>query len=160
MPETFASLASLLRGAPSDPEPPESAPAPPSAGDLPPDSPPELDEVLREIRFFRAHLEEAIDLAVGRAIEDIGASVLGRELALASADIANVVERVKQELADEEPVRLRLHPDDASCIPAQPFAIVADAHLRRGDAIFDVRNGSVDASLGVRFADVLRWAVQ
>ncbi|MHB8592013.1 MAG: FliH/SctL family protein, partial [Vulcanimicrobiaceae bacterium] len=56
----------------------------------------------------------------------------------------------------EEPLRVRVHPDDAAALRDAPIAVEADPRLRRGDAAVDLRNGTVDASLGVRLDDAVR----
>jgi flagellar biosynthesis/type III secretory pathway protein FliH len=108
-----------------------------------------------EIRLFHAHVKEAVESAVQRLLNDIAADVLGRELLLAPAEIDAIVDRALRLFESECPVRVRLNAEDAAAAKlALPIAV--DRELRRGDAVIELECGSVDASLGVRLATVLR----
>jgi seryl-tRNA synthetase len=113
--------------------------------------------LLRDVRLFHASVIEGVEAAIETITGDIAAGVLGRELQLAPADIDAIVDRALQRYLADEPLRVRVHPDEAvglSCgVP-----VVGDERLRYGDAVIELRCGSVDATLGVRFASVLRAA--
>lgn len=111
-------------------------------------------DVLRDLRLFHARITEAVEEAVETLTGDIAAAVLGRELLLAPADVEAIVDRALQRFACEQPLRVRVHPSDAGMTCALP--VLSDARLRPGDAVIELRGGSVDASLGVRLAAVLR----
>jgi flagellar biosynthesis/type III secretory pathway protein FliH len=51
-----------------------------------------------------------------------------------------------------------VHAEDASRLNCG-VPVAADMRLRRGDAVIELRNGCVDASLGVRLATLMRAAV-
>jgi flagellar assembly protein FliH len=110
---------------------------------------------LREVRLFYARVTEAVEAAVETLLEDIAADVIGRELLLGPVEIGAIVDRALQRFASEEPLRVRVHPEDrsrANCgIP-----VVADDDLRPGDAIVELRSGSIDASFGARLAALLQ----
>jgi Flagellar assembly protein FliH len=109
----------------------------------------------RAARLFSARLTEALEGAVERLLCDIACDVLARELQLAPADIERIVDRALQRFIAEEPLRVRVHPSDAEGVQcALPLA--ADPQLSRGDAILELRDGFVDASLGIRLETVLR----
>ncbi len=116
----------------------------------------ESAELLREVRLFRARVAEAVDLAAATLLQDIAADVVGRELELAPVAIERIVDRALARYLAEEPLRVRVHPDDAAALRDAPIAVEADPRLRRGDAAVDLRNGTVDASLGVRLDDAVR----
>jgi len=151
-PEGFRSLAELLR-APHDERAYEETPQEmrEEAG------PREIDEfaAAREVRLFRAHLMEALDAAIETLCNDIATEVVGRELRLAPAEIKAILQRALERYAAEGPVCIRVHPDDADLLACE-IPLVGDCALRRGDAVLELRNGTIDASLGVRLDSVLR----
>jgi flagellar biosynthesis/type III secretory pathway protein FliH len=164
-PEGFVSLASILRRAQDDevlPQPRHGDPSIPQ-GDtndndvvVVDDAPSNEElEMLREVRLFHARVIEAVEAAIETLVEDIAAEVLGRELLLAPADIERIVDRALQRFASEEPLRVRVHPDDASRLTCA-LPVIADGRLRAGDAMLELRDGYVDASLGVRVQALLR----
>ncbi|MGZ3522761.1 MAG: FliH/SctL family protein [Vulcanimicrobiaceae bacterium] len=157
MPETFVTLASqlLLAAEPVDEPRPQAMPeAAPQAAPLCTHD--EIEDVLRDARLFRARLREALDRSVESLIVDIAADVLGRELELAPVDIEAIVERALSRFMNEDPIRVRLHPDEAARISAGDVDVVADVALRRGDAVLELRCGELDASLGVRLDAIVR----
>lgn len=113
------------------------------------------DELLRDVRLFHAHLIEAVECARETVMTDIAAGVLARELRLAPADVDGVVDAALQRYFDEEPLRVRVHPAECAAVQCG-LPVVADAELLRGDAVIELRAGSIDARLGVRLAYVLR----
>lgn len=133
-----------------------SRPAPALAEPVEPVHAEEFDDAYRAVRCFRAALADALDVAVAALLEDIAACVVARELRLAPADVAAIVARARERFAGEEPVAIRVHPDDAAAIAEVDVAIVADPALRRGDVNVVVKAGTIDASLGARLACVLR----
>lgn len=156
-PERFRSLASTLLGAPE--------PVPSSLEEIPRDdalAPQDDDaqvsgselELVREVRLFHARVIEAVEAAVETLTADIAADVLARELFLAPADIESIVDRALQRFAREQPVRVRVHDADLARVTCG-VPVVADARLHPGDAVIELRSGSVDASLGIRLATLL-----
>lgn len=164
-PERFRSLASTLLAA-RTPAPDEPAfeiveellePRNDSV-DEPQDGGDEL-ELARDVRLFHARVIEAVEAAVETLVADIAADVLGRELRLDPVDIEQIVDRALQRFAAEEPLRVRVHSDDAGRLNCG-IPVVADMRLRPGDAVIELRNGSADASLGVRLAALVRKALE
>lgn len=121
----------------------------------------ELEEaergLLRDVRLFHASVIEGVEAAIETITGDIAADVLGRELHLAPADIEAIVDRALQRYLSDEPLRVRAHPGEAAGLSCG-VPVVGDERLRYGDAVIELRCGSVDATLGVRFASVLRAA--
>jgi flagellar biosynthesis/type III secretory pathway protein FliH len=161
-PEGFVSLASILRHAQDDEvlQPHRHGePVEPRCDDdvvVVDDAPCEGErEMLREVRLFHARVTEAVEASVETLVKDIAAEVLGRELLLAPADIERIVDRALHRFAAEEPLRVRVHSDDLSRLKCA-LPVLADNALRPGDAILELRNGYVDASLGVRVEALLR----
>jgi flagellar biosynthesis/type III secretory pathway protein FliH len=111
--------------------------------------------MLRELRLFHARIIEGVDAAVETLAHDIASEVLGRELHLAHANIAAIVDRALRRYFADEPLRVRVHPDEAPMLSCA-LPVVADERLRSGDAVIELRCGSVDATLGVRLAAVMR----
>lgn len=150
MPEGFVSLATMLRArAPQEPCAPSEIVAP--QADRPHD-----DVLAGEVRWFRARLAEAFEAALSRLLGDLACDVLARELALAPANIAAIAAAVLERAADESPVALRVHPDDAPALIGVELPVMRDAALRPGDLVVDLRDGQLDASLGVRLDGILR----
>ncbi len=112
-------------------------------------------DVLREMRLFRARIIEATEAAVETLVADIAADVLARELRLAPADVETIVDRALQRFFEDEPLRVRVHADDALNVECG-VPLVTDAKLQRGDAVIELRTGTIDARLGVRLATLLQ----
>ena len=108
----------------------------------------------REVRLFSAHLREAMDRALASLLADIAREVLGRELALAPADIAALVDVTLQRHLQAQPLRVRVHRDDLHSFSNCEIPVVVDNALTRGDAMIELRNGTVDLALAARIEDV------
>lgn len=123
----------------------------------PPEELPQLEqaeaneELVRELRLFRARVMEGVEAAIATILDDAAAEVLGRELQIAPADIQRIVERAICRYLADEPLLVRVHPTEVPLITCE-LPVVADERLRKGDALVELRCGSVDASLGIRFA--------
>lgn len=124
---------------------PALAPLKPTGGEI---------ELAREVIHFRAHLGEAFDTAREWLIDQFAGKLLGRELQLAPVDITQIVESVLQAFSREEPLRIRLNPQDAANLRVEIPAL-HDPLLLPGDAIVEVRNGTLDARLAIRFESLL-----
>jgi flagellar biosynthesis/type III secretory pathway protein FliH len=166
MSDTFVTLSEFLRK-PRAPERHDDEPLEPvheacsdaeAEASVDPGDPAELDAALSEVRRFRAALTDAVALACTTLLEDIAATVLARELQLASADMAAIVADALARYREEDPLLVRVHPDDAAALPGLDVKVVADANLRRADASIELRCGTIDATLGARLACVLAAA--
>jgi flagellar assembly protein FliH len=110
---------------------------------------PELHAAARDARLFRARLADAFDDASARLLRELAVAVLARELTLAPCDLAALARDV---LLRAPCVRLRVAPEDAGGDYGMPT--IADPTLGRGDAIFELAGGALDARFGVRLAAV------
>ncbi len=116
----------------------------------------ELDDALAAVRRFRAALDDALDAALDALVERIAREVVGRELLLAPADLGAIVAEARACYALHEPLVIRVHPDDAACVSANDLgAFVADPRVQRGDALIEVRSGTIDATLAARLERLL-----
>jgi flagellar biosynthesis/type III secretory pathway protein FliH len=161
MDERFLSLADILR--------PQAALAPPQ---LPPPAVVVMpkaeeivrgesdegvhDEIMRDVRLFRARLADALDALRDRLLVALASEVIVRELRVAPVDIDALVRRLVDERVREGPIRVRLAPEDVARVRGVAWTVVADPALLAGDAVLECDGGDVDARLGVRLADVLR----
>lgn len=157
VPDTFTSLDVYVRGRASQQEPLATSNL---SDDLMPTeivlTP--IADVFREVRRFRAALADSLEAVRADLLTDLAADVLARELRLAPADIARIVESVLERANIDDVVRILVHPDDVAALEGASISVQSDTRLRRGDASIVLRYGTIDASLGVRLADVLnRW---
>ena len=145
-------LAGPLPGAPAPEPAPAALPPPEPADAAEPAEPPPEAVVLRDVRLFRARLADAFAAAVPALVHELAYAVLGRELLLAPADIAEIAARIIAEHPAAQPIVVRHAPGDAidAGVPA-----VADASLAPGDLIVAFADGEVDARFGVRLAVAL-----
>ncbi|MBC5816676.1 MAG: hypothetical protein GIW97_09055 [Candidatus Eremiobacteraeota bacterium] len=112
------------------------------------------EDYLREIRFFHAHLRERLDIAVETLLCEISREVLARELLLAPVEIAAIVSDALARYRQLDPLRVRVHPEDAAALSGCDVPVFSDEALDRGDAFVDLRGGSMDLSLQTRLDDV------
>jgi flagellar biosynthesis/type III secretory pathway protein FliH len=112
-------------------------------------------ELARDVRLFHARITEAVECAVERLLCDVACDVLARELHLAPANVERIVDRALERYFAEQPLRVRVHPDDAESLHCA-LPVLGDPQLSRGDAIVELRDGFVDASLGIRLDTLLR----
>lgn len=158
-PNEFKSLASLLLERDDVPGPglPEAPAASPEFAQ--PDEIRDAWQALaREVRLFRARLEDELAIALDALLPDVVADVLGRELRLGAIDLQRIVGAAIARYAHEEPLRVRVHPDDAESVAELALGIVCDENLRRGDAVLELRSGTMDATLGTRLETLLHEA--
>ncbi|MFN2528465.1 MAG: FliH/SctL family protein [Candidatus Baltobacteraceae bacterium] len=157
MPE-FVSLAELLGAhGPQSVSGSEAHPVLDTPSALEPDldlAPKRDEDFLREIRYFHAHLRERLDVAVETLLCDISREVLARELLVAPVEITQIVGDALARYQNSEPLRIRVHPEDAAALSNCEVPVFCDESLNRGDAFVDLRNGSIDLSLQTRLDGV------
>ena len=109
--------------------------------------------VAESARWY-ARLNDALDAACARLLREIAASVLARELQLAPCEIVAIAANLRAQMLGE-PLCIRLHPDDAARWSDASLPCRCDSTLAPGDALFELREGSIDARFGVRLQAVL-----
>jgi len=112
------------------------------------------ERAISESCRWYARLHDALDAACERMLCDLAAGVLARELALAPCDLVALSATIRRQMLGE-PLRVRLHPEDYARWEHAMLPACEDATLSPGDALFELREGSIDARLGVRLQAVL-----
>ncbi len=168
MPDTFMSLADWLRAAAAPASAEMISPSsegveadPPAFRELEPDEDTieetlddALDRVCAQIRLFGAALAEACEREALAAVADAAIAVLGRELTLHPPEIASIVRDACARVPVGEILRVRVSRADAGhCFG--DLAVSVDESLRSGDALVELRSGTIDARLGVRLQRLL-----
>lgn len=153
-PDGFISLAAQLRGGAGEPEMPSAAPPIVFEDDEADAELADESALLRDVRLFRARIAEALEESVRTLLCDIAADVLARELQLAPADIAAIVQRVLERYAQDEPLRIRAHPAEAPRLHCT-IPVVRDTRLGEGDVAIELCTGTIVSSLGLRLDAVL-----
>jgi flagellar biosynthesis/type III secretory pathway protein FliH len=145
-------LRPVSRDAPGDaPQAATEDPPPPAARATPDD----YEQTLRAVRRFRAGLADALDAAVAQLLREIAREVLGRELALAPADVTAIVTQALGRAGALNVLSVRAHPDDVAGLAMVNVDRVADTALQRGDVIVELRSGTIDLTLGTRLENLL-----
>ena len=155
MSDEFIALADLLR-------PAMQALAPEPA--LPPEPAVRVETVAEDavhllasdIRRFRARLEQAFESHFDALLRDLACDVLARELTLAPVEIAAVGARALERALGEAPLGLRANEADSARLEGLGLPVTIDPALRAGDLVLELRDGTLDASLGIRLETILR----
>jgi flagellar biosynthesis/type III secretory pathway protein FliH len=113
-------------------------------------------DALAAARRFHGALADALEFNLERLLRTIASEVLGRELALAAAEIRSIAAAALARYAADVPVRLRAHPHEIEVLAALNVAVVADPSLERGDFALEVRTGTIEATLAAR----AQWALE
>jgi len=153
MPEGFVSLKSWFRceEAPVEPQREPAAESPVDGPARAPSPVEELEyEVCARVRRFGAMVDDALDHQVASLLREIAVDIIGRELQLASSDLSAIVRAARERHAfAQQPLRVRVHPSEVDRLELD-VPVVGDERLRSGDAVIELRSGSIDARLGVR----------
>lgn len=120
-----------------------------------------LDALARSAAEFRQReipTLHAVESAIANAAIELAEAIIGRELSAAADSARAAVERAVHE-AGATGSAIRLNPEDAAVIAAggglaAGLDLVADPSIRRGDAVVDVANGSIDARIASSVARV------
>ena len=163
---TFVPLAAMLRAArvPSAPLATPAAISQPQHNvpdvrerETPPD-PGFAREVCAQLTLARLAACEAFERAATRLVDLLARDVLARELALAPADVAALVARVRALFERDEAVTVVVAPCDAERI-ASGVPLRADPALEPGDVVVEVRDAAIDARFELRAADAVAAAL-
>ena len=147
----FTPLALFLR--PPRAEPPEPEPSPSAARADP--LPLEYAEALGAARRFHAGLRDALEVAVAQCLRKISSDVIGREMQLAQADIAEIVKSALDSVPARDVLSIRANPRDLAALTAFGFELIGDAALRPGDVELALRTGTIDLTLAARLDTAL-----
>jgi len=115
---------------------------------------PDVAELLRDVRLFRARLADALEAACDALVCELAYAVLGRELLLAPADVTEIAARLIRAHPAASAVRLRVAPADVARV-ATIAPVCDDPALMPGDVILEIAGGEHDARLGTRLASAL-----
>jgi hypothetical protein len=117
--------------------------------------PEELLGALRDVRLFRAALADAFDATRALLLRELAVSVLARELTLAPADMERIATRTLEQVYGDEPMCVRANANEVAALASLSLPVREDGALRAGDVVIELRYGTIDASMGVRLAQVL-----
>jgi len=115
------------------------------------------DAPLDDLALARLAALEAYQRAVPRLLAALAQDVLGRELALAPADLSRLAALACKRFEAEEPVALWVSPADERCV-SSALPIRGDPALEPGDLVLEVRDGELDARFALRLAGALATA--
>ncbi len=111
-----------------------------------------------DVARARAAAYEAFERAGRRMLATLASEVLGRELAIDSADVASLARRLLDESLGDGPVAIAVAPCDASRLHL-PLPVRIDATLSAGDIVLDVRDGAIESRFAVRRRDAIERAL-
>ncbi|MBV9271562.1 MAG: hypothetical protein JO165_10725 [Candidatus Eremiobacteraeota bacterium] len=114
----------------------------------------QLDELMRDVRLFRAHLQDLLHRAVETLLEQIANDVLMRELSMAPADIERVVQETLTGFAVGTP-KLRVHPGDAQALEKMCIPVQSDVALEPGDVVVEFTDGAFSSTIRSRLTDAV-----
>ncbi|MBV8373099.1 MAG: hypothetical protein JOY69_07540 [Candidatus Eremiobacteraeota bacterium] len=113
-------------------------------------------EVIAAARRFHAALADAAEASLDRLLRTLARDVLGRELALAPAEITSLVCAALERFANEDVLRVRANADETAVLEALGIPVQSDPQLIRGDFILELQSGTIVATLRSR----LDWALE
>ena len=120
-----------------------------------------LDALARSAAEFRQRelpVLRAVESAIANAAIELAEAIIGHELSATDDSARAAVERAVHE-AGSIGNAIRLNPQDVAVIAAggglgNGLDLVADPSICRGDAVVDVANGSIDATISSSLARV------
>ena len=163
MGESFIPLAALVRGASAPAAASEpSTDAPIVAGSM--DAPAQRAEAfayadaIGDLALMRLAALDGYERACARLLESLASEVLGRELALAPADLAALLQRALAAFSEQEPLAVVLSPHDAGRVRV-PLPVRIDPALSAGDLVIEVSDGELESYFAFRTQAALARAV-
>jgi flagellar biosynthesis/type III secretory pathway protein FliH len=112
-------------------------------------------EYLAELRRAYAAAQEALERGVAETLATLAERVLGRELALAPADVEALVGEALETFARERPIALRVAPSVAAKFESS-LPLRGDAALEPGDLVLETADGEIDLRIATRARELLR----
>ena len=119
---------------------------------------------VQELAALRPRLREQAEDDLIRLAVAIARRVVRRELTVDAGAITGLVKAALAQLAAQEAVRVRVHPEHEAAVRAclattsgaENIEVAGDAALERGSAIFETARGSLDASAETQLAEIER----
>lgn len=119
---------------------------------------------IEELAGLRPRLREQAEREVVRLAVAIARRVVRRELTIDPKAVAGLAKAALEQLADEERIRVRVHPADEAAVRrllaqagrADSIEVSGDAALERGSAVFETARGNLDASAETQLAEIER----
>lgn len=130
-----------------------------------------VTELLARARAAATRREEEAEPELRRLAVAIAEKILGRELALSSEAVVDVVRTALRAARARREITIRVHPDDVSAVLAArerlarelarpaDLAVIADGEVGRGGCVIDTEVGAIDARLEVQLAAIERALV-
>lgn len=122
-----------------------------------------LAQATVELAKLRPRLREQAEEDLVRLAVAIARRVVRRELTVDPQTITGLVSAAMTQVAAEENVRLRVHPDHEAAVRAflgatgaRPVHVIGDPSLACGSAIFETTRGNLDASAESQLAEIER----
>jgi flagellar biosynthesis/type III secretory pathway protein FliH len=161
--ESFIPLAAFVRSRSAPPvssEPATGAPLVAVAADEPerPAVTFAYTDALEDLALMRLAALEGYERACTRLLESLASEVLGRELALAPADLAALLQRALAAFSEREPLAIVLAPHDAERARF-PLPVRADPTLAAGDLVIEVSDSQLESRFAFRTQVALARAV-
>jgi hypothetical protein len=161
--ESFVPLAALVRGksAPAvASEPSTVAPAVAVSTDAPTQHSAAFayPDAIGDFALMRLAALEGYERACARLLESLASEVLGRELALAPADLAALLQRALAAFSEQEPLAVALSPHDAERVRVS-LPVRIDPLLAAGDLVIEVSDGVLESRYAFRTQVALARAV-
>lgn len=123
------------------------------------EAPPEVHEILRDVRTFRAHLRDALERCVERLLERIARDVLARECAIAPVDIERIIEGALKHVVPDSPFTVHVSEADLSRLQHSRFPIEADTQMESGDIALILEGGTITSTLKLRLDNAIAEAL-
>ena len=123
-----------------------------------------LGSTIEELARLRPQLREQAERDLIRLAVAIARRILRRELTVDPEAIAGLVKAALDQLATEERVCVKVHPEHEAAVRAclanagrsSAIEIATDPALERGSAIFETARGDLDASAEAQLAEIER----
>lgn len=111
-------------------------------------------DIVHELALMRLAAREAFERTTVALLDALAKDVLARELSIAAADVASLVERALAAFGNCEPVGLAISGADRGRVHAALPVRIDDA-LEAGDLIVDVSDGAIASTFAFRLEDAL-----
>jgi len=126
-----------------------------------------LAQTIADLASTREQTIRRAETDTVRLALDIARRVLHRELSVNSSAVESLVKAALEKLGSQEIYRVRVHPDQEQMVRVclqqmgrgPEVEIVSDAAQAKGGALFEIKRGSLDASLETQLQEIERGLV-